>query len=349
MHTRMSTVLVSCALLAACSDDGGGTTTSASTTITTAPLTTTATTDPVTTGGTTTADVATSGSGSETATGTTSTTTTTGTTADPSTGDPPIDTTAGVKLDVPLNPDFGGGDTDGDMCASECESDQAGQEGGDWLLQIEGTSLYRVNVADASAVLLCDKVGGSHSLTFTRDNRLLSSTGAALNLIDPCTCESVNIGKYPNGLGGINGIAPDEGNELFGFSANADALVRIDTQTAAVTEVGKVGFNFGTHGAAWSEADQILYLLTGSKLYTVDTQTGAATLIGPLGVDFSSVGVELHPATGRLYGCTGDGNLYEIDKVTAQATLVGKLGSGQGCTNLGAPWASSQVCLPIPG
>lgn len=349
VHTRLFSALVSCVLIAGCSDDGGGTTTSATTTITTAPATT-STTDVVTTGATTTADVNT-GSGSETATGTTggatstTSTTSTGTTADVSTGDPPPDTTDAVKLDLPVTPDLGRRDN----CSLECESDQAGQEGGDWLLQIEGSTLYRVNVADASAVALCDKVGSATSLTFTRDNRLLSSTGGSLNLIDPCTCTSVEVGKYPNALAAINGIAPDEGNELFGFSANADALVRIDTATAAVTEIGKVGFNFGTHGAAWSEQDQTLYLLTGSKLYTVDTQTGVATEIGPLGVNFGTVGVELHPATGRLYGCTGNGNLYEIDKNTAKATLVGPLGSGTGCTNLGAPWSNTEVCLPIPG
>lgn len=342
MHTRV--FFVSCILVAACSNDGGGANTSATTTITSAAQTTGTGDAKTTTAATTSAAATTSGSGGETASGTSSGTSAAETT-DPTTG---AATTAGVKLDLAASPDFGG-DTGGDMCASECESDQAGQADGDWLLQIDGSTLYRINVADGSAVALCDKVGSSHSVTFTRDNRLLSSSGSMLRVIDPCTCTSVDIGAFPNGLGGINGIAPDEGNELFGFSAEAEALVRINTQTAEVTEVGPVGFSFGTHGAAWSEADQILYLLTKSTLFTVDTQTGTATEVGPLGVDFSTVGVELHPATGRLYGCTGDGFLYEIDRVTGQASAIAPLGSGDGCTNLGAPWTTSEVCLPIPG
>jgi hypothetical protein len=336
-------------LLVACSDDGRGGNTTAATSVTTAPVTTTSTTgDATTTGvtatGATSTAAPTSGSGGESSSGTSGGSSATGSTGS-SSGEA---TTAAVKLDVGVVPDLGGGDTDGN-CSSECESDQAGQFAGDWLLHIDGSDLYRVDVAGGNAVLLCENIGAANTLTFTRDNRLFSTSGNSLRQVDPCTCTDTVIGPFPNEYASIYGIAPDEGNELFGFSAQADALVRIDTQTAQTTEVGKVGFAFAKHGAAWSEQDQILYFVTDSTLYRVDIQTGLATEIGPLGVDFGDVGVEQHPATARLYGCTGDGNLYEIDKGTGAATLIGPLGTGSDCTNLGAPWTETEVCLPIPG
>lgn len=370
MKVRSIPTLVAFVVMTACSDDGRGAGASAAASSTTTSAT--GVTSEATSTSTTAATTGATGSGGATTTAaptTTAETTSSGTTtaattesggesssgapesstgaesSGTSTGD---DTTVGMKLDVGVMPDVGGGDTAPDNCSSECEADEAGQMAGDWLLHIGGGTLYRVNVADATKLGLCKKVLSATSLTFTRDNRLFSSSGSELHEIDPCTCEATVVGEYPPGFNGINGIAPDEGNGLFGFSSQANALVRIDPDTAAVTEVGKVGFVFNTHGAAWSEQDQTLYFLTKSTLYTVDTQTGVATEIGPLGVDFSTVGVEEHPATGELYGCTGTGNLYHIDKVTAQATLIGSLGLGS-CTNLGAPWTSSQVCLPIPG
>lgn len=345
MQTRSIFLLVSIVLFAACSDDGRGASTSAATaaTITTGPGTT-GTTEAATAGGSTasgaTTDAApTSGSGGETTSGTTG-----GSTDAASSGTSSGDaSTAGVKLDVGAVPDVGGGGN----CSSECASDQAGQLAGDWLLHIEGGNLYQVDVAGGNAVLLCEKIGGANTLTFTRDNRLFATSGITLVQIDPCTCTGTQIGAF--GHPQIFGIAPDEGNELFGFSAQANALVRIDTQTGQTTEVGQVGFMFGKHGAAWSEQDQTLYFVTGNTLYTVDIQTGQATEVGPLGVDFGDVGVEQHPATAELYGCTGDGNLYAIDKLTGAASLIGPIGTGGNCTNLGAPWTETEVCLPIPG
>jgi hypothetical protein len=250
----------------------------------------------------------------------------------------------GVKLDVAVPPDFPG---DG-ACGRSCQPDEAGQAGGDWLLHIREDVLYLVEVADGSKTALCEGIGTSVSLTFTRDNRLFSSTGGALFEIDPCNCTASEVGQFPPGFANIYGIAPDDGDELFGVSGEAEALVRIDTQTAQTTVVAQFEFDVVNNGATWSEMDQALFLLTAGRLYTVDIHSGVATEVGLLDVEFTTVGLEEHPATGLLYGCTEGGLLYEIDKATAQTTLVGTIEDSTGCTNLGAPWSDSDVCLPIP-
>jgi hypothetical protein len=224
-------------------------------------------------------------------------------------------------------------------CPDECHADAVGQAAGDWLLHLAGDGeLAMVFVADGTTEALCTVQGlaGALSLTFTRDNRLMASNGSDLYEIDPCSCIASEIGAFTHG-----GI----------FSSSAGKLVRIDTSDGSTTEVGDLGVMFGTHGATWSEEDATLYAINGSddELYDVDQATGAASPVGPLGVGFFTVGVEVHPASGLLYGCTGNGGqLYGIDKLAGTATFIGDMGVVGSCTNLGAPWSTSDVCLPPP-
>jgi hypothetical protein len=41
--------------------------------------------------------------------------------------------------------------------------------------------------------------------------------------------------------------------------------------------------------------------------------------------------------------------LVRIDKSTAIAAPIGPIEGIADCTNLGAPWTGSEICLPTPG
>jgi len=345
----MSRIILFALLAASCGDDAS-TSADPFTSASGATSVTTATTAAAT------AAVGSQGDGSGTSTGATgdgstdaSTSSTTSLTTSSTSSD------GGIKLDLGAPPDSSDETGDGgDACLPECATDQDGQANGDWLLHVSSANdLMTVNVADGSTVTLCKITGASGivSLTFTRTNRLLASNGASLFELDPCTCKGSMLGVFSPGLGSIYGIAPDEGEQLLGISAQAGALVRIDGLTAKTTEIGPLGGSWGTHGATWSEAEGLVYAINGAtnSLYRVDSKTGVATLVGALSAPFSTVGVEIHPATSRLYGCTAGGKFYEIDKATAKATAIGTIEGVSGCTNLGAPWGGTGVCLPIPG
>lgn len=348
MATRARVMLGLWIGCAACGDDGGATagSTSSATTVTTATNGTTTGVDPTSGGAGTTTSA--SGGASE---GGTTTSTGGSTSAEVSTG--PGVTSGETKLDVGAQLDLGGGETGGGLCPETCKADEAGQLAGDWLLHVADNTLLRVSVADGTTTKLCDIVGTAPatSVTFTRDNRLMTSGGGVLTEIDPCTCVATKIGSYPMGFGGVNGIAPDEGNDLFGISGMANKLIRIDADTAAVTEVGDLGGNWGTHGLTWSEGDMTLYGINGSddSLYKIDKGTGFATLIGDTMVSFGHVGVEEHPASGLLFACSQGPTLVRIDKNTGIATPIAPIQGISDCTNLGAPWTGSEVCLPVPG
>lgn len=351
MATRGRVALGLWLVVGGCGDDGGATagSTSTATTLTTAMMGTTTVVDP-TSGGAGTTTTASGGASEGEATSASE-----ATSAGVSTG------TGGTSGETKLDAGGGetgetgetGGETGGGLCPVECKADAAGQLAGDWLLHIGNDALLRVSVADGTTTKLCDIEGSSNanSVTFTRDNRLMASGGGALTEIDPCTCIGTKVGSYPNGLGMVNGIAPDEGNDLFGISGQANKLIRIDADTAAVTEVGDLGGSWGTHGLTWSEGDQTLYGINGSddSLYKIDKNTGFATLIGDTMVSFGHVGVEEHPASGLLFACSMGPTLVRIDKNTGVATPIGPIEGIDDCTNLGAPWTGSEVCLPIPG
>jgi len=344
MVTRGRVVLGLWVGLVGCGDDGGATAGSTSTAVTTAMMSTTTVVDPTSGGEGTTASGGASESGETSTSGGS-------TSADVSTG---TGVTSGeMKLDVAAPDDLGGGETGVELCPEECKADAAGQLAGDWLLHVGDNALLRVAVADGTTTKLCDIEGPAPatSVTFTRDNRLMTSGGGVLTEIDPCTCVATMIGTYPQGFGGVNGIAPDEGDDLFGISGMANKLIRIDADTAAVTEVGDLGGDWGTHGLTWSEGDMTLYGINGNddSLYRIDKETGFATLIGDTTVNFGHVGVDEHPASGLLFACSAGPTLVRVDKDSAVATPIGPIQGITGCTNLGAPWTGSEICLPIPG
>lgn len=253
--------------------------------------------------------------------------------------------------------DVGPGDTGEPECPAECDavSPDGGGEGL-WLLHISNGKLWRVAVDSGESTVLCN-FGGNETftaLTFTRDNRLMASSGVALYEIDPCECTSELRGNYSQGQSGIHGLAPDEANGLFGVSNVADALVRIDPDDAQTQFVGNLGTNFDKHGVTWSEATQKLLAINQptNSLYEIDPANGWAAWKTELEVTFGPVGIEMHPEDGEVYACSGDLILYRVNQQNGDMTAMGgPVGEGiAGCTNLGAPWQEGgDVCLPPEG
>jgi len=230
-----------------------------------------------------------------------------------------------------------------------------------WLLSIDnGTDfLQRIDVATGEATNLCKlpstgTIGGIFtnisypSLTFSRTNTLFASrSGNSLDAINPCTCEVVPIGSY-GGPSGVNGITSDFGAGLFGVAVNQDETIAIDPNNGIAEIVGALGFNFGSTGATWSEAESLLYAIdaTTDGLYKISPETGAATFVTTLTKDFGTVGIEMHPANGKIYACSSDAHLLEVDPITGVVTDIGDMDQMGSCTNLAAPWAKVDCIAP---
>jgi hypothetical protein len=167
-----------------------------------------------------------------------------------------------------------------------------------------------------------------------------SQAPTRLDILDPCSCEVSEVG--PTGYTAIPGITADFGDGLFGIENTTDQLLTLDTATGAGTPVGALGYDFGTSGATWCEAQSLVYGIDGTTdaLFEIDPVTGlATTLVGITGMSFGSVSVELLPANGTIYACTNDSVLYSIDPQSGVATAIGGgMDYAAACDNLAAPW-----------
>jgi hypothetical protein len=216
-----------------------------------------------------------------------------------------------------------------------------------WLLSIENSTdtLHKVDINTGVSTDLCvlDSSDNYPSLTFNRENILFGSrTGSALDLIDPCTCQVTPVGSY-GGFTGVNGITSDQLTELFGVASTQDVTIKIDTMSGMATQVGALGFDWGTGGATWSDELQGLWAINGSTdfLYTIDKNTGAATPQAQLSFNFGTVGIELHPGVNEIYACSSNAVLFRIDSNNGDVIDVSgngtKMQTGS-CTNLAAPY-----------
>ncbi|MEM8711081.1 MAG: Calx-beta domain-containing protein, partial [Planctomycetota bacterium] len=114
---------------------------------------------------------------------------------------------------------------------------------------------------------------------------------------------------------------------LYTVETTLDQLVILDTETAAVTFVGSLGFD-DVSGMAFDPATDTLYAVDDATdvLLTIDTSTGAGTGIGALGNSFP-YGLTWDEGSSTLYlGTTTE--FYTVDTTTGAATLVGGLGTG---------------------
>ena len=188
------------------------------------------------------------------------------------------------------------------------------------------------------AVALPEDVGSMCSTVFTRDGLLYGSAGTRLYQVDPCTGDSILIGEYP-GEASICGMASRELQGLYGLNRQDNTLVRIDTQTAALTVIGELGWEVRAHALTWDREAEEFLAVDGSedRLMRVDPETGASTEVVPIALDIGQVGAEKDPVTGEFYLCTGP-DLYVVDVETGAVELRGRIGDDDECNDLGATW-----------
>lgn len=228
-----------------------------------------------------------------------------------------------------------------------------------WLVRlavVDGNRhLFQIDIETAATTDLCTVMdaatmtpltGNTSTITFTRDDRLLFVRGQTVlwELALP-SCIATEIG--PIGFGGVNGICPDEGNNLYGLSTTSDVLLAIDANTGVGTEIGALGQDWGSLGGTWNEDEQRVLGINSNTdaLYEINQLSGAATQVQVLPLLFASVGMEYHPLTSRIYACTNDSHLYRLED-DGTLTDLGDTGLGT-CDNLGAPW-SPDVPIPRP-
>lgn len=227
-----------------------------------------------------------------------------------------------------------------------------------WLVHIANVGgerhLFQIDIDTAVPTDVCTLTDaatglpfsqGTPSVTFTRDDRLLFSTGSAIYELALPSCEATLLGDI--GYGGVYGICPDEANDLYGLSSSSDALIHIDAATGMGTMVGPLGDAWSMLGGTWNEVDQQILGINSvtDGLYDIDSMTGMASLLQVLPLDFMNVGMEFHPLTEQIYACTSDSHLYRLE-MDGSLTDLGDMGFDS-CTNLGAPW-SETVQLPTP-
>jgi hypothetical protein len=78
-----------------------------------------------------------------------------------------------------------------------------------------------------------------------QDNQI----GDTLLIIDPCSCEATEVGKYGYSL--VNGITSNEDQQMFGVAVAEDVIIDIDPQTAMSTLLQPLGSNWGSTGLTW--------------------------------------------------------------------------------------------------
>lgn len=115
---------------------------------------------------------------------------------------------------------------------------------------------------------------------------------------------------------------------LYTVRVNDGMLVRLDTDTLALTDVGPLGVGYDFGGLAYDGSTMYMVQgFAGSGLYTVDLDTGAATLVGDHG-STAMFGLEFDPTTNALYGSesTRASGFYELSRADGSATFIGDMG-----------------------
>lgn len=245
----------------------------------------------------------------------------------------------GPKLDVAQDSEGETGVTTGDA------PDQP------WLLHFtrpvdanDPWKILHIDVETGTQTELCSVVGTEGledvtSSTFTRDDRLMVSNRHALWEVFLPDCTAIKKADYPSSSSFINGISPDAGYGLLGTSGTYDELVALDPDTGEVSVIGDLAINVLSHGASWVEAEQRLYMVESlsDSLYVVDTLLGSADFHTEIDYNFNAVGFEHHPHTGKMYGCSSDGDIFEIH-ADGPTTVFSHV--DWSCNNLAAPWAN---------
>jgi hypothetical protein len=103
---------------------------------------------------------------------------------------------------------------------------------------------------------------------------------------------------------GIDGLAFNEDDILYGLSQMSYDLYTINPVNAELTFVGSTGLISHTIlGGLTFSSDGTLYAVLNDALYTLNPWTGAATLIGPIGYDNVSGLTAAAPLPGAVFLC----------------------------------------------
>src|SRR5690606_22614310 len=207
----------------------------------------------------------------------------------------------------------GDGDGDGDPTG---DGDGDGLDLPAWILSIDEVDattdrLIRISIDDLDVgtvteicadIVLPEGIPNNTnitSLTFNANVLYASAQdnliGDTLLIIDPCTCEATEVGKY--GYSQVNGITSNEAQQMFGVAVAEDVILDIDPQTAMSTVLQPLGANWGSTGLTWSQPqDNVLYGInaTTDRLHTFDGDDGTELDSIQLDGNFASVGLELH-------------------------------------------------------
>lgn len=254
-----------------------------------------------------------------------------------------------------------GEDASSDVKAEAAEDAHAGTDGagkdaakeaaapGAVLVSIDhGSSpprLLSISTATGAGKEICKlpaaSAGAMHgSATFGRDGALYAydSAGSRVDVVNPCSCETFVLGAPSAALAAMT---VDEGDNLFGFEAAQDRLVRVSTLDGTSKPVGSLGLDISIASAAWSPALGRPYVFDGStgRLHTVDPVGGAVAMPGVQVQGMSgAIGLESLPANGALFGCGQENVLVAIDPASGAVTKIGTGTGHQGaCDNLAAP------------
>lgn len=106
---------------------------------------------------------------------------------------------------------------------------------------------------------------------------------------------------------------------LFGYDADTQQLITINTATGAGTAVGPSGLFESDYGLTFDAAGNLFLVGEEDGFFSVDPGTGAATFIG--GFDEGITGLTFR--AGIIYGLAEDDFLVTIDPTTGLSTAVG--------------------------
>jgi hypothetical protein len=109
-------------------------------------------------------------------------------------------------------------------------------------------------------------------------------------------------------------------------------LVRIDTSTGAITDLGPTLAQSPMNGLAWDPNAQVLYGINpGAKaLFTLNPYTGAATRISPIGTFNNVNGLAFDPVNNILYASENTNNLLmRVNTTTGLPTNIGAIQGAQ--------------------
>jgi hypothetical protein len=178
-----------------------------------------------------------------------------------------------------------------------------------------------------------------------------TTTDRVLGSIDPATGAFTAVGTLTGTSRSVAGLAFDPAADtLYGIIQVGGRLVRISTQTAAVTPLGAPGGN-NIGALDFDPASRTIYGIddasTGSRLVRVDAVTGAQTVVGNLGAGINDCNaLAFNTADGFLYTVNATTEqMLRVDPATGTATVIGPTGLLWG-SNSGMACRVAPPCRP---